>query len=172
MTSSQAKALAALIARDCPQVEATYVYDGGEPYVQVVWTDATGTECLRIVRSKADWFSVKHREVLPGITLFLEPDGTTVFAAFMDNPRCPDGSIEGLGAVYFYANSPVASTSASPEYLAKCRVISQVAAWEIHPNLMERLKEVEYGEEQDDADDGGVRHNQPEQRSQVHRRDG
>jgi hypothetical protein len=169
MTSSQAQALAALIRRDCPQVDAAYRYNEGDPYVLVVWNDPTNTECRRIVHSEADWWLVKRHEVLPGITLYLEPDGKNVFAAFTDNPRCPDGSVEGLGAVFSYANSPVAGTAASPDYLAKCRVVSAHAAWYIHPNLMNRLAEVEYGEERDDDDDRRVRHTLPAHQSRVHR---
>lgn len=164
MTSNQARALQALIKRECPNTEATYYPNGGDPFIRVVWTDATGTEWERLVSSETDWYSVKHRELLPGITLYLEPDGKNIFAAFTDNPRCPDGSVEGLGAVFFYANSPVAGTAASPDYLAKCQVISAHAAWYIHPNLMNRLVEVQYGEERDDEPDGGLRHPKLEQR--------
>lgn len=54
--------------------------------------------------------------------------------------RCPDGAMEALGAVFFYPDSPVASTAASREYLStKCRRIPERMAREIHPALFERL---------------------------------
>jgi hypothetical protein len=47
---------------------------------------------------------------------------------------------EGLGAVYFSPNSPVATTGASPEFIEKrCKRISEEQAREIHPQLFATL---------------------------------
>jgi hypothetical protein len=49
---------------------------------------------------------------------------------------------ETMSAVYFYPNSPVASGSASEEYISShCKRISDSRAREIHPNLFVRLDE-------------------------------
>ena len=54
--------------------------------------------------------------------------------------RCPDGSVEAIGAVYFYPNSPVASTAAGWDYLrTRCKRIAEREARQIHPALFERL---------------------------------
>lgn len=51
--------------------------------------------------------------------------------------RWNDGySYDGFGGIYYTRNSPVASTSVSPDYLReKCKRISEKQAREIHPNL-------------------------------------
>lgn len=49
---------------------------------------------------------------------------------------------EGVGAVFFRPNSPVALTSASLDFLAThCLRISEEQAREIHPELFKRLDE-------------------------------
>ena len=67
-----------------------------------------------------------------------------VFAAFdtcgngsFHNPF--NGETEGLGAVYFEPNSPVAHTSADRVYFGQCKRIPEVLARKIHPALFERL---------------------------------
>jgi hypothetical protein len=70
-----------------------------------------------------------------------------VFAARADcGSFLSDGEacIEGLGAVYYRPNSPVASTSASLDHLStRCLRISEAQAREIHPELFKRLDETE-----------------------------
>ena len=67
-----------------------------------------------------------------------------VFAAFDScgngsycNPL--NGETEGLGAVFFEPNSPVACTSADRAYFGQCKRIPEVLARTIHPRLFERL---------------------------------
>ncbi len=61
-----------------------------------------------------------------------------VFALFLN-----DGyrhSPEGLGAIFKYANSPVASTGADWGWISEhCKRIPEAVAREIHPKLFERL---------------------------------
>jgi hypothetical protein len=47
--------------------------------------------------------------------------------------------LEGLGAVYEYANSPVAGTSASQGFLDYCKHIPERLARQVHPELFRRL---------------------------------
>jgi hypothetical protein len=54
--------------------------------------------------------------------------------------RCPDGSQEAIGAVYYWPNSAVASTAVSRSWLTVCaKRISEARAREIHPALFDRL---------------------------------
>lgn len=47
---------------------------------------------------------------------------------------------EGLGAVYFHPNSPVATSGYALSYLQEnCRRVSEARAREIHPALFHRL---------------------------------
>lgn len=63
-----------------------------------------------------------------------------VFAALVCNGRMSHGGFEGLGSVFSDPNSPVASTSASRDFLRKlCKRIPEGKAREIHPNLFYRL---------------------------------
>lgn len=66
----------------------------------------------------------------------------TVVAVFGKIYRGAQGyQYEALGAVYDRANSPVAGTSVSPEYLSeKTKRISAEKAKRIHPELFKRLK--------------------------------
>ena len=68
-----------------------------------------------------------------------------VFAGFVGNGWHQDHSgkylLEGLGAVYDYANSPVAGTSASREFIDSCKRIPEQLARQIHPELFRRLDE-------------------------------
>lgn len=60
-----------------------------------------------------------------------------VFAAFVGNGRSRSGGWDGIGAVFNYPNSPVASTSTSRESQnSGCyKRISEAEARKIHPNL-------------------------------------
>ena len=69
---------------------------------------------------------------MKNVRFHLEPEGN-VFAAMEVNTR--NGMVEGLGAVYDYANSPVAGTAASLDYLRKCKRISEAKARQVHPAL-------------------------------------
>ncbi len=62
-----------------------------------------------------------------------------VFAAFVDNAT--ERGYEGLGAIFEYPNSPVASTTASREYLrTKTKRVPEFRARQIHPELFRRLE--------------------------------
>jgi len=60
-----------------------------------------------------------------------------VFAAFY--PDQHDGLVDGLGAILNERNSPIASTSASREFLAQCKRIPEWLARAIHPRMFEWL---------------------------------
>jgi hypothetical protein len=75
---------------------------------------------------------------MSGVRFYLEPTGPNVYAAFPENVT-PSGCIEGLGAVFEYGNSPVASTSASRSFLRGCKRISEAKARQVHPALFQRL---------------------------------
>lgn len=63
-----------------------------------------------------------------------------VFACFHENVIPGTDNVEGLGAVYFEPNSPVAGTSVSRAYLrARCKRIPESKARAIHPALFSRL---------------------------------
>lgn len=62
-----------------------------------------------------------------------------VFAAFVANGRNYMGGYDGMGAVHFHPNSPVAGTGCSLEYLRLCKRILERLAREIHPALFEAL---------------------------------
>lgn len=68
-----------------------------------------------------------------------------VFAAFVGNGWHWQGAacmVEGMGAVYDWPNSAVASTAARDEFLRKnCKRISEAQAREVHPALFSRLDE-------------------------------
>lgn len=68
-----------------------------------------------------------------------------VFAAFTCNGRNHDGGYDGVGAVFLYPNSPVASTGTSFGYQNSFRLkrISQTQARAIHPNLFYALDGME-----------------------------
>lgn len=68
-----------------------------------------------------------------------------VTAVFVEREyRLPDGCQEAVGAVYFYPDSPVASTAASWEYLrAKGKRVPERVAREIHPQLFGWLDRME-----------------------------
>lgn len=61
----------------------------------------------------------------------------------------PDASIrlyarmfpEGFGALYDKENSVVASTGFSPEYIKKCKRITEEEARKLHPALFKRIDE-------------------------------
>lgn len=68
------------------------------------------------------------------------PNGNVIAVSTEREHRCPDGSMEAIGAVFYYANSPVATTAASNDYLRKqCKRIPETKARTIHPRLFERL---------------------------------
>ena len=79
---------------------------------------------------------------MKGVRFYLEPVGPNVYAAFHQNVT-PQGHIEGLGAVFEFANSPVASTSASRDFLKGCRRISEAKARQVHPALFQRLDDAD-----------------------------
>lgn len=70
-------------------------------------------------------------------------DEGNVTAVFVCNGTYWGGATlcyEGLGAIYYYPNSPVASTSISLDWLHKCaKRISESTARRIHPLLFTRL---------------------------------
>lgn len=47
--------------------------------------------------------------------------------------------VEGIGAVYGWPDSACAGTSASRDYLRKCKRVSERTAREVHPNLFRYL---------------------------------
>ena len=75
---------------------------------------------------------------MQGVQFYLEPGGLNVYAAFPANIT-PMGYIEGLGAVFEFANSPVATTAASRGFLKQCRRIAESEARKVHPSLFGRL---------------------------------
>lgn len=63
-----------------------------------------------------------------------------VFAAYVEQERGHSGKLEGLGAVFYWPNSPVCVASAHPDYLRRhCKRISEAKAREIHPALFAEL---------------------------------
>jgi hypothetical protein len=63
-----------------------------------------------------------------------------VFAAFNNPPNFVNGTIEGLGSVFDYPNSPVACTAAAPDVMRGLyKRIPEGLARKIHPALFERL---------------------------------
>ena len=74
---------------------------------------------------------------MQGVRFYLEPGGLNVYAAFFENVT--RGNIEGIGAVFDYADSPVASTAASRSFLNQCHRISEAEARQVHPTLFQRL---------------------------------
>jgi hypothetical protein len=75
---------------------------------------------------------------MQGVRFYLEPGGVNVFAAWPDNVTAM-GNVEGIGSVFDYADSPVASTAASRSFLNRCHRISEAEARQVHPTLFERL---------------------------------
>jgi hypothetical protein len=71
-----------------------------------------------------------------------KPTGN-VLAVIREN-RCPDGSMEAMGALFDRANSPVVTTAASGDYLReKCKRVSEAKARQVHPALFERLDQAD-----------------------------
>ena len=67
-----------------------------------------------------------------------KPTGN-VLAVIRDS-RCPDGSMEAIGALFDRPDSPVASTAVSLEYLrTQCKRVSEAKARQVHPAMFERL---------------------------------
>jgi len=62
-----------------------------------------------------------------------------VFAAFVGNGRNRGGGWDGMGAVHYYPNSPVAGTACDAGYLRQCKRISEAKARAIHPRLFAAL---------------------------------
>lgn len=66
------------------------------------------------------------------VALLLDDDGRPSYN--------PGGAMECMSAVFFYPNSPVASTAVSWEHLRKhCKRVSEAHAREVHPQLFKRL---------------------------------
>lgn len=58
-----------------------------------------------------------------------------------EKPYIEKGAVmfHGIGAVYYYPNSPVGCTSVHSEYLKRCIRIPESMAREIHPQLFSQL---------------------------------
>lgn len=73
-----------------------------------------------------------------------EHDGNVVAVVLGKDGRAlynTTGTVEAVGAVYFYPNSPVCGVGPSPEYLQKrCKRIAEPQARQIHPNLFSYLE--------------------------------
>lgn len=89
---------------------------------------------------------------MTGVKFYLEPKGENVVAVEVDQfhfeyATCEDGKqrlvkiYDGYGAVFYRANSPVASTGVSSDYLKDCKPISELHAREVHPALFDFLGE-------------------------------
>lgn len=61
-----------------------------------------------------------------------------VYALYLDSKG--RGTDFGVGAVYSWPNSPVATTGGSREWLQRCKRIPEKLAREIHPRLFDLLK--------------------------------
>lgn len=62
-----------------------------------------------------------------------------VFAVFNNGLDPLTGYYEGIGAVLYAPNSPVASTATSREHLSECKRVPEALARKIHPALFVRL---------------------------------
>ena len=62
-----------------------------------------------------------------------------VFAAFVGNGRNHMGGLDGMGAVFEYANSPVASTGCDAGWLKLTKRIAEAEARRVHPRLFGAL---------------------------------
>lgn len=89
---------------------------------------------------------------IQGVRFYLEPKGENVVAIEVDlfhfeYATCEDGKqrlvkmYDGYGAVFYRANSPVASTGVSSDYLKDCQRISEQRARDVHPALFDYFGE-------------------------------
>lgn len=87
---------------------------------------------------------------IEGVRFYLEPSGDNAVAIEVDQfhmeyAMCEDGKerlvkmYDGYGAVFYRANSPVASTGVSSDYLRDCKPISEDRARDVHPALFDYL---------------------------------
>lgn len=98
---------------------------------------------MRGVRFYLEYDSPKEKRAGNHNGTVIAVDITTGRVVMHDN-QTGEYRYDAVGAVYYRPDSPVASTSVTQEYLAiYCKLISEVAAREIHPALFVYLDEAE-----------------------------